>query len=58
MTVLNPNPFYEMFYMGLDVRKPSSGGCKLQRRSLLSTFVIHFLKSIISRLSTSKISNF
>ena len=44
--------------MGLVARKPVLGACEQQRRSLISAFVIRFLQSIISRLATSKISNF
>ena len=44
--------------MGLVARKPVFGACEQQRRSLISAFVIRFLQSIISKLATSKISNF
>ena len=52
--------------MGLDARKPVFGvlgTTKAQtslriRRSLISTFVIHFLKSIICKLATGEISIF
>ena len=49
--------------MGLDVKKPVFGGLrttKAQTRlhSLISTFVIPLLESIISRLATSDISIF
>ena len=40
--------------MGRDARKPVLGGL----RSLISTFVIRLLESIISRLATSAISSF
>ena len=48
--------------MGLDARKPVFGGLQTTQaqpahpRSLISAFVIRLLKSIISRLSSSKIS--
>ena len=48
-------------YLGLNARKPVFGGCEQQyvhTRSLISAFVICLLKSIISRLATSKISIF
>ena len=54
-----------MLELGLDVRKPVFGGLRITRadqpadpRSLISTFVIPFLESIISRLAASEISNF
>ena len=53
-------------YMGRDVRKPILGGFvnntgadqPAHPRSLISAFVIHFLESTTSRLSTSKIPIF
>ena len=61
-------------YLGLDVRKPVLGGGggggggvganntgadqPANLCSLISTFVFYFSESIISRLATSKISNF
>ena len=52
-----------MDYMGLDARKPVFVGLRTTKeqtslRSLISAFVIHLLKSIISRLATSEISLF
>ena len=65
-------PFYTGFtevafvYMRLDVSKPvsgvsmsanlSSGFRKHQWPRLISTFVVHFLESIISKLATGEIS--
>ena len=40
-------------FLGLDVRKPSSGGL---RTTLRSAFVIRVLESFISKLATSEIS--
>ena len=46
--------------MGLDARKPVFSVCKQQRciRGLISAFVIHYLKRIISKLATSDFSVF
>ena len=46
--------------MGLDARKPVFGGLRTTKvqTSLISTFVIGFLESIISRLAMSEISFF
>ena len=51
--------------MGLDARKPVFGGLRTtgayqpaHMHSLISAFVIRFLKSIISKLASSKISVF
>ena len=54
------------YQMGLDARKPVFGGFANNKgadqpahtRSLISTFVIRYLESIISRLASSEISTF
>ena len=64
---LDPNCLQRLSaYMGLDAKKPVFGGFSNNKgadqpahpRSLISTFVIHFLESIISKLATCKISIF
>ena len=44
--------------MGLGMRKPVFGVYKQRKRRLISTFVIRFLESMISKLASSKISLF
>ena len=36
MTVLNPNPCYEMCYIGLNVRKPVFGGLRITQAQTLA----------------------
>ena len=44
--------------MDLGPRKPVFGECKQQGLRLISAFIIHIFKSIISKLATSEISFF
>ena len=55
MILWNPLPWRETFLRGLRTTKAQTS---LRIRSLISTFVIRYLESIISKLASSEISIF